>query len=359
MKKYLLPQEGRFYKANLHMHTTISDGEMTPEETKAHYMKNGYSVVAFTDHDIMVRHNQLTDDNFVAINSMETYYNHSEDYYNICFDENACLNHPYSFVDTYHLNFYAKNQEIVSCPAFSEKYVMRDNTRACITEEMRVPELARNYSVECINEIIARANKAGFLVSYNHPVWSGQTYKEYADIEGAFGVEVYNGGNLGGWIEDDHAFEDMIRQGKNVFPLDSDDAHSYKTTCGGWVMLKADKLTYENVIRSLENGDFYASTGPEIYELYVENDKLYITCSPSTKIIVSTERRTVWQKEQGETPITSATFDLSNYVSDCVEMNKRLGLPRRPFLRVRVFNNQGKIAYTRAYFLDEWISIEK
>ena len=32
MKQYLIPEGGRFYKANLHMHTTVSDGNMTPEE---------------------------------------------------------------------------------------------------------------------------------------------------------------------------------------------------------------------------------------------------------------------------------------------------------------------------------------
>ena len=35
MKKYLLPETGQFYKANLHCHTTVSDGRMTPEEVKA------------------------------------------------------------------------------------------------------------------------------------------------------------------------------------------------------------------------------------------------------------------------------------------------------------------------------------
>ena len=54
MKKYLLPESGNFYKANIHCHTNISDGTMTPEEVKAHYMAHGYSVVAFTDHDVML-----------------------------------------------------------------------------------------------------------------------------------------------------------------------------------------------------------------------------------------------------------------------------------------------------------------
>ena len=34
MKQYLLPEEGQFYKANMHVHTTYSDGILTPEEVK-------------------------------------------------------------------------------------------------------------------------------------------------------------------------------------------------------------------------------------------------------------------------------------------------------------------------------------
>ena len=32
MRKYLLPEGGNFYKANLHCHTVLSDGKKTPEE---------------------------------------------------------------------------------------------------------------------------------------------------------------------------------------------------------------------------------------------------------------------------------------------------------------------------------------
>ena len=46
MIKYLLPKEGKFYKANLHCHTTLSDGKLTPEQVKEEYMKRGYSIVA-------------------------------------------------------------------------------------------------------------------------------------------------------------------------------------------------------------------------------------------------------------------------------------------------------------------------
>ena len=49
MKKYLISKEGQFYKANLHCHTTVSDGVMTPQEVKDYYKERGYSVVAITD----------------------------------------------------------------------------------------------------------------------------------------------------------------------------------------------------------------------------------------------------------------------------------------------------------------------
>lgn len=49
MKKYLLPENMNFYKANLHCHTTFSDAKKTPEQVKDIYKELGYSVLAVTD----------------------------------------------------------------------------------------------------------------------------------------------------------------------------------------------------------------------------------------------------------------------------------------------------------------------
>ena len=62
---WLLPEEGQFYKANLHCHTTLSDGEKTPEEIKELYRQQGYSVVAYTDHRRYVWHRCLMDETFI------------------------------------------------------------------------------------------------------------------------------------------------------------------------------------------------------------------------------------------------------------------------------------------------------
>ena len=69
MRQYLIPEKGQFYKANMHAHTNISDGNMSPEEVKQCFLKMGYSIVAYTEHEVLVPHNDLTDDNVLAITS--------------------------------------------------------------------------------------------------------------------------------------------------------------------------------------------------------------------------------------------------------------------------------------------------
>ena len=71
MRTYLLPKNGAFYKANLHCHTTVSDGHLTQEEVKAAYREKGYSVIAYTDHNVMIPHDDLNDENFLALNGYE------------------------------------------------------------------------------------------------------------------------------------------------------------------------------------------------------------------------------------------------------------------------------------------------
>ena len=67
----LLPRVYGSYKANLHCHTTYSDGNLSPEQVKEHYKANGYSVVAFTDHNVLIDHSALNDKDFLALVGLE------------------------------------------------------------------------------------------------------------------------------------------------------------------------------------------------------------------------------------------------------------------------------------------------
>lgn len=42
-------------KGGLHVHTTCSDGKMTPQEAADAYQERGFDFIAFTDHDYLVR----------------------------------------------------------------------------------------------------------------------------------------------------------------------------------------------------------------------------------------------------------------------------------------------------------------
>ena len=66
MRRYLIANEGKFYKANLHSHTIMSDGSATPEQVKEVYKQMGYDIVAFTDHEVLLDQTHLTDETFLA-----------------------------------------------------------------------------------------------------------------------------------------------------------------------------------------------------------------------------------------------------------------------------------------------------
>ncbi len=52
--KSLLKKDGQFYRVNLHSHSKVSDGGLTPLEMKEMYKSAGYSAVAFTDHNLFI-----------------------------------------------------------------------------------------------------------------------------------------------------------------------------------------------------------------------------------------------------------------------------------------------------------------
>ena len=78
-------------------------------------------------------------------------------------------------------------------------------------------------------------------------------------------------------------------------------------------MIRAESLSYENLTKALENGDFYASCGPEIYECYIEDDVAHITTSPVRRIALITGRRRANAVEVvGDGRITQASFPIEN-----------------------------------------------
>ena len=75
-------------------------------------------------------------------------------------------------------------------PCFNVNNIWLKHSLDYVTDKMKRVSYPIEYSVDCVNDMIARANEAGFLVCYNHPVWSMQNYADYADLKGLWGIEV-------------------------------------------------------------------------------------------------------------------------------------------------------------------------
>ena len=331
----LLGKKKHFYKANLHCHSTYSDGKYSVERLKEEYQKRGYAIVAFTDHEHLIDNSRLTDENFLAITACEIAIKEFPTQSTLKnFDMRVC-----------HLNFYALDAHNTITPCYSSIYdhYITDEIKDKIVYEK---EYERVYSAQGINEMIKVAREKGFIVSYNHPRWSLETAQDYLQYEGLFAVEIYNHGCVvNGHLDDERAFDDMLRSGKRIYCTAADDNHNGTgfdgANCqsfGGWVEINADNLEYGEIMNALQTGDFYASTGVKIFSLTREGEKVKIQTSPCTQIALLTRgRRTkAVNAPHGET-LTETEFTLH---------------PADGYFRIRATDAEGKKAYTQAYQID-------
>ena len=338
MRKYLLPENGNFYKANLHCHSNLSDGHLTPEELKKIYMEKGYSIIAYTDHDIMIPHPELAEENFLPLNAFEM-------------EVNEPKAEPFHFIKCCHLCYIALEPDNLVQPCWHRgKYRFGNAPKYehLVKFDENEPDYEREYSAEGISDMIRICREKGFFVTYNHPNWSMENYEQYMGYNGMHAMEICNFGCVAAGYNDYNpvAYDDMLRGNKRIYCIATDDNHNHGTpgtrrydSFGGFTMIKADKLDYRTITKALEDGNFYASQGPEIKSLWFEDGKIHVTCGPADRIVMTTgirNRKIVWA-ENGEL-LTEAEFDVK---------------PEDGYVRITVIDAAGWHADTNAYFTDE------
>lgn len=322
MIRYLLPREGQFYRANLHSHSTDSDGHFTPEELVEGYRAHGYSILAITDHNLFLDRSSLCRDDFLVLNAFE--YNHA-DY----IPENR----------TVHLGMIARSPDI------------REMPRLLAFPNCPVGTVDETFTAS-INENIRRGNEAGFLTILNHMRWSLDNEADVLAYRGMWAMEVFNHFSEVLGIEEFNlsAYLSKIRQGENLFGIMADDNHNlvgsrprslgnlqpWDFSFGGWIEVKAPELSYTAVIKALEQGDFYGSMGPRFESLYIEDGMLHVTCSPVRCISVAGNVRRFHNQWSRNGSFTEAVFPLQE------------GLD---FVVVTLTDNEGRRAVSQAYRL--------
>ncbi|MBQ8276600.1 MAG: hypothetical protein IJZ02_08285 [Clostridia bacterium] len=322
MIRYLLPREGLFYRANLHSHSTDSDGHFTPEELVEGYRAHGYSILAITDHNLFLDRSSLCRDDFLVLNAFE--YNHA-DY----IPENR----------TVHLGMIARSPDI------------REMPQLLAFPNCPVGTVDDTFTAS-INENIRRGNEAGFLTVLNHMRWSLDNEADVLAYRGMWAMEVFNHFSEVLGIEEFNlsAYLSKIRQGENLFGIMADDNHNlvgsrprslgnlqpWDFSFGGWIEVKAPELSYAAVIKALEQGDFYGSMGPRFEELYIEDGMLHVTCSPVRCISVAGNVRRFHNQWSRNGSFTDAVFPLQEGMD---------------FVVVTLTDNEGRSAVSKAYRL--------
>lgn len=328
------------FKANLHAHSTLSDGKYSPEELKKLYKAMGYRILAITDHEKPVDHTELNDPDFLFITGYEAYIRSTPD-----------GTHD-QFLPEMHLNLFARKHDTVDqiwpSPCYMKYY------RDPYEKEHHPtygPDTLRMLTPENVNRFIELAHEDGYLVVYNHPGWSLESANDIMRYKGLLSIEMCNGNavSIGRPEYNANTYDYLLQHGCRLYCHSADDNHNRvelgKPGCDSflaWTMfnLKDGELSYGNVISAMEAGTFYATQGPEIRHLEINGDRVFIRTTPAQRITLLTNGQYIDAKYA---PTWGETIDRAEFI-----------IPSRAaYIRFNVTDDRGRCADTRAYYKGE------
>ena len=287
-----------FFKGNLHCHTTLSDGRLTPQEVKEFYRERGYDFLTLTDHRRFSEPTHM-EDGMLILSAMEAdYFLPSEVVHLVCF----------GMEETVH-------------------------------EEKEMP-LPRDPQ-QCIDLV----RKHGGRVILAHPAWSLNTLATMSGLRGISATEIYNSTSAVPWNgerADSSTQVDIAASHGTFFNLvASDDSHRYNGEAGkSFTMIQADELTRESLLEAFDAGRFYCSQGPAFEQISVEEGVISVTCSPVEHIVFYSN--VVWSAERCQSGhgITSASYH-------------PLALPGRTdrYVRIQLIDSEGRSAWSNPIIL--------
>ena len=239
----------RWLKGNTHTHTTNSDGDTGPEAVARWYKNRKYDFLVLSDHNVFTDPATLAslmDSTFLLIPGEEV---------TTGFQKAAV-----------HVNALGITR-VIAAPRDSTLLGTVQKTVDAIRAERAVPHI-------------------------NHPnfLWSIDTATLFR-VKNDRLLEIFNGHptvhNIGGgdWPGMEDAWDALLTRGKKIYGIAVDDAHHFqgefaKTRANpgrGWVVVRARLRDAREIVTALDDGRFYASTGPVVDEINVTESTLALT----------------------------------------------------------------------------------
>lgn len=250
--RFLVPAAtpgAQWLKGNTHTHTTNSDGDTAPDEVVRWYKRRKYDFLVLSDHNVFTDPATLAslmDSSFLLIPGEEV---------TTGFQKAAV-----------HVNALGITR-VIAAPRDTSLLGTVQKTVDAIRAERAVPHI-------------------------NHPnfLWSIDTATLFR-VKNDRLLEIFNGHptvhNIGGgdWPGMEDAWDAILTRGKKIYAIAVDDAHHFQGEFAkgranpgrGWVVVRARSRDAREIVTALDEGHFYASTGPVVAEIAVTPTAVSLT----------------------------------------------------------------------------------
>lgn len=226
--------DGRWWKGNTHIHSTVSDGGKNFHELAGMYAGVGYDFLFRADHWIASSVRADTE------------------------------SYPLVWLDGIELDG--------SDGTGAEYHVVMLGSFEGIEREMG------------LEQAMAAGRAQGGILILAHPAWMGNTFAD-ALRWGFDGVEVYN--HVCHWMNgksDGGAYWNaMLSENPNTLGFAADDAHiipGHPGWNGGWVMVNAPECTPAAITAAIKAGNYYSSCGPAFTSIEFDGKQVSFNSSP-------------------------------------------------------------------------------
>ncbi len=314
---------GRFYRGNLHTHSSRSDGGMPLEAVCRAYEQQGYDFLAVTDHfrpqyDFpIVDTTPFRTDSFTTLIGAEL---HAPALENGQLWHMLGIGLPFDF------------------PPPSES--------------------------ETGAELAQRAVDAGAFLVLAHPEWYGATVDDLQSISCAHAIEAQN--EVCGRLNDRGAswtlYDRLLTNGKRLLATGGDDAHFRHVMAvkdaepidvvssgigedapagfGCWVWVRSAELEPDALLTALKAGDFYTSQGPVFHDIQLNDDRteIRVVNSPVVSAYV--------------TSASSNPVAFSRHAMQLTNWSAGIEQYRGSFVRITIVDAFGKRAWSNPIWLD-------
>lgn len=282
----------KWYKVGLHIHTTLSDGRVTPETSAKIYKDNGFDLIAMTDH----------------------WKYHGEDSISGLKIISGC---EYNF-----------------------------GTHNSLSGVMHIVGVGMDYDPNLSREdsrqtVIDKINESGGIAILAHPAWSLNTVDDVTELTGFTATEIYNTVSD---VNQSHRpysgyFVDIAANKGIVYKLvATDDAHYYdgNDEAKSYIMVNAASDSKEDILTAIRKGDFFATQGPWL-SVKKDGEVIKVECSECVKIAFVSNSVFERDKILRADALTSGEYKVKDY---------------EKWVRVEVSDKNGLCAWSNVFVLD-------